>query len=128
MKLKCKFLILIGVMALSGHCKAQLNLVPNPSFEDTVNCMLSGIGGIATNTCDKWYSCKYSPDYWTGCSMVNSIPNTGPSLDIPPKLTPPFRSKLTPLFQRKLTPLFRTKLTPFYHYFHVALFYTNFLA
>ena len=51
-----------------------------------------------------------------------------PELDIPPKLTPPFRSKVTPLFQRKLTPLFRTKLTPYYQHFHVALFYTNFLA
>jgi hypothetical protein len=49
-------------------------------------------------------------------------------VDIPPKLTPPFRSKVTPSFQRKLTPSFRTKLTPCYQHFHVALFYTNFLA
>lgn len=81
MKLKCKFLILIGILALGGHCKAQLNLVPNPSFEDTINCIYSGLGGV--NKCDKWYSCKYSPDYWTGCSLVNSIPFTGPSYQYP---------------------------------------------
>jgi hypothetical protein len=81
MKLKCKFLILIGVVALSGHCKAQLNLVPNPSFEDTISCPYNGLASI--NQCLEWYSCRFSPDYWTGCSQVDAVPNTGPSFQIP---------------------------------------------
>ncbi|MFM7016384.1 MAG: hypothetical protein ACKOX3_08665, partial [Bacteroidota bacterium] len=81
MKLKCKFLILIGILALGGHCKAQLNLVPNPSFEDTINCIYSGLGGV--NKCDKWYSCRSSPDYWTSCSQIYIVPNTVASYQFP---------------------------------------------
>jgi hypothetical protein len=83
MKLKKILFILIGVLKLSVPCKAQLNLVPNPSFEDTIDCIFSGIGGVATNKCDLLYACKYSPDYWTGCSQVDFIPNTGPSYQFP---------------------------------------------
>jgi len=81
MNLKCKILILIGVMALCGHCKAQLNLVPNPSFEDTLTCLYSGLAGI--NQCSDWYSCRSSPDYWTGCSQIYVVPNTVASYQFP---------------------------------------------
>jgi hypothetical protein len=81
MKLKCKLLILIGLMELGGHCNAQLNLVSNPSFEDTLMCLYTGVGGISQ--CENWYSCKYSPDYWTDCSQIDIVPNTGPSYQFP---------------------------------------------
>jgi hypothetical protein len=73
--MKFKFLIFIAIIALSGKCKAQLNLVPNPSFEDTINCYTSGIAGL--NGCLYWYSCRSSPDYWTDCSPSDQIPNIG---------------------------------------------------
>jgi hypothetical protein len=75
--MKFKFLIFIAIIALSGKCKAQLNLVPNPSFEDTVDCLTSGLGGINSNKCLYWYSFRSSPDYWTECSNYDQIPNIG---------------------------------------------------
>ncbi len=61
-------------------CLAQINLVPNPSFEDTaIDCISSGLGGVATHRCSNWYSCRSSPDYWTPCSQANTIPYIGGS-------------------------------------------------
>jgi hypothetical protein len=82
MELKKIFLILIALLTLSVPSKAQLNLVPNPSFEDTVDCFYSGIWGGA-GECELWYPCRSSPDYWTGCSQFYAVPNTGPSYQFP---------------------------------------------
>ncbi len=51
--------------------KAQSpNLVPNPSFEDTVSCPATG--GQVTALCKNWISAtSASPDYFHRCSAVN---------------------------------------------------------
>ncbi|MGQ0828763.1 MAG: gliding motility-associated C-terminal domain-containing protein [Bacteroidota bacterium] len=47
---------------------AQANLVPNPSFEDTINCP-TNIGQI--NNCAAWYNPNTgSPDYFNSCAFV----------------------------------------------------------
>lgn len=55
--------------------EAQLNLVPNPSFEDTVVCP-QFLGQI--DAAIGWSSFRNSPDYYNGCSPVSGIttPNT----------------------------------------------------
>ena len=61
-------------------CLAQINLVPNPSFEDTtIDCVFSGLGGVSNNKCLNWYSCRSSPDYWTPCSQSYAVPYTAAS-------------------------------------------------
>lgn len=52
---------------------AQQNLVPNPSFEDTLACPMSkdGIENLA-----HWFSAKYSPDYFSICAN-NQAPYVG---------------------------------------------------
>ena len=69
--------MVIALVFVSRETNAQLNLVPNPSFEDTLSCPYDGIG--AGNHCALWNSCSGSPDYWTTCSALNQIPNCGPS-------------------------------------------------
>ncbi|CAN5533876.1 hypothetical protein BH11BAC2_BH11BAC2_16550 [soil metagenome] len=66
-------------IVLSIKVNAQLNLIPNASFEDTVSCPYDGIGAGSGGFCALWYACINSPDYWTECSDMNIIPNTGPS-------------------------------------------------
>ncbi|MGQ0829582.1 MAG: gliding motility-associated C-terminal domain-containing protein [Bacteroidota bacterium] len=51
-------------------CKAQVNLVPNPSFEDTVYCPqgLADIGAVAN-----WDSPTLgTPDYYNNCSFTSA--------------------------------------------------------
>lgn len=48
----------------------QVNLVPNPSFEDTVACPNAG------NQVDRavgWYPSRNSPDYFNGCDWINGL-------------------------------------------------------
>ncbi len=46
-------------------CKAQVNLVPNPSFEDTVSCPFSfGLEAYVQN----WKSARATPDYFNSCA------------------------------------------------------------
>lgn len=73
-----KYLIVVLVMVFINPYTslAQINLVPNSGFEDTVDCSLSGLGAIAFNTCLNWYTCRGNPDYWTPCSPSFAIPNT----------------------------------------------------
>jgi hypothetical protein len=63
--------LLITVLMLLAHvCVAQVNLVPNPSFEDTVSCPNSG------NQVDRavgWYPSRNSPDYFNGCDWINGL-------------------------------------------------------
>ena len=44
------------------------NLVPNPSFEDTLNCP-SGLDQLSF--CSQWWSFRNSPDYFNSCT--NSV-------------------------------------------------------
>jgi hypothetical protein len=49
---------------------AQTNLVPNPSFEDTVNCPQHiSYGAVDEMSFSKgWWSCRGTPDYFSKCS------------------------------------------------------------
>ena len=59
----CFFFICLGFSSL-----AQVNLVPNPSFEDTLGCP-QGYPDLDTK-CQNWKSFRYSPDYMNDCSYV----------------------------------------------------------
>src|ERR1051326_2022930 len=52
---------------------SQTNLVPNPSFEDTIHCPNSP---DEINYCSSWNSYRNSPDYFNFCSIGSvSVPN-----------------------------------------------------
>jgi hypothetical protein len=55
--------------------EAQINLVSNPSFEDTVYCPF---GLMQIDATVDWSSYGNSPDYFNGCNTFNAIgtPNT----------------------------------------------------
>ena len=66
-----KYLILL--ILLFNFCsptQAQINLVPNPSFEDTVVCPTL-LGQI--NAAVGWSTYRNSPDYYNGCNITNAI-------------------------------------------------------
>jgi hypothetical protein len=65
------FLIFIG---FNLNTFAQLNLVPNPSFEDTVFCpnSLNDLNAVAG-----WQSWGGTPDYFNRCSIGVGIPHNG---------------------------------------------------
>ncbi|MBL7927362.1 MAG: T9SS type A sorting domain-containing protein [Bacteroidia bacterium] len=71
-----KKLLIIFLMLLARICSAQLNLVPNPSFEDTVSCPTSA---FEISKADNWYSCRSTPDYFNICcnlySGIVGVPN-----------------------------------------------------
>jgi hypothetical protein len=52
---------------------AQVNLVPNPSFEDTTVCP-DGMNQV--NRAVGWSSFGNTPNYWNACSQVVNVPNT----------------------------------------------------
>ena len=61
---------------LSSVCFSQTNLVPNPSFEDTVHCPISS-GEIAN--AEFWFSPLTplsSSDYFNSCSPSANVPNS----------------------------------------------------
>lgn len=75
------FIILICIVSL--QLSAQ-NLVPNPSFEDTLACPtnLSGLNGDQIYNLTSWFPAGGSPDYFNSCSatliqnhFVASVPN-----------------------------------------------------
>lgn len=59
-------------LLLSLHGKAQVNLVPNSSFEDTLGCFISMIVSSPVtfnNYLKDWYTTSYtSPDYFNTCA------------------------------------------------------------
>ena len=62
-----KILLLLVVSFFVGkNCEAQ-NLVPNPSFEDTIGCCCYETAG--------WISFGDSPDYYNVCNSILSVPN-----------------------------------------------------
>ncbi len=68
-----KYLILLILLVLSRPSHAQLNLVPNPSFEDTVYCPF-GLDQMDAAT--GWSSYGNSPDYYNACNHFStSVPN-----------------------------------------------------
>jgi hypothetical protein len=76
------YLIAIFLMVFVNpyYSLSQINLIPNPSFEDTtVDCIYSGLGGVSNNKCLNWFSCRSSSDYWTPCSQSYAVPYTGAS-------------------------------------------------
>ena len=67
-----KFYLLILVTAITYSVKAQ-NLVPNPSFEDTVSCpQFYGVDGYFTD----WSFFRGTPDYFHNCSSSLSYNNS----------------------------------------------------
>jgi hypothetical protein len=67
-------LSILLLFILSFSSKAQQNLVPNPSFEDTVYCP------NATNqidACQHWLNFGNSPDYFNACDPTGlNVPNS----------------------------------------------------
>ncbi len=69
MKLLKVFLLLL---LFSPLVRAQLNLVPNPSFEDTVYCPF---GTNQFDACANWLNFGNSPDYFNACTYLG-LPNS----------------------------------------------------
>jgi hypothetical protein len=57
------------LMVFNFIIKAQTNLVPNPSFEDTVSCPYFSDISYTTS----WENYGFSPDYYNSCSSSNSF-------------------------------------------------------
>jgi hypothetical protein len=74
---------LLLILLLPFTAWSQTNLVPNPSFEDTVSCpntVLVGLPGGNMLDVQKWHSANLkSPDYFNACSSLwdYSIPISG---------------------------------------------------
>jgi hypothetical protein len=80
MKVKCQLLrFLLSVFTLLVLCidtKAQVNLVPNPSFEDTLGCPHNY---LQIQLAQGWSSFKETPDYFNSCdSNLAGVPNNDP--------------------------------------------------
>lgn len=60
-----KFQLTILFLLFTPLIFAQINYVPNPSFEDTISCpnFYSDI-----DKCAEWFSCGPTPDYYNSCS------------------------------------------------------------
>jgi len=63
-----KKLLLFIVFIFASVCGYAQNLVPNPSFEDTLGCP-QGYPDLDTK-CQNWKSFRLSPDYMNDCSSV----------------------------------------------------------
>ena len=67
-----------------GVCSGQ-NLVPNPSFEDTLYCPTT-VGGSNDSCALNWWSFRQSPDYFNTCADSASyvhVPNSGFGYQVP---------------------------------------------
>ncbi len=85
-------LLILGMFflpLLGGEGASAQNLVPNPSFEDTLSCPKRPDGTFPANpfTCQNWYNpCQYSsPDYFNACAphtitSNRNVPNNYPIL------------------------------------------------
>ncbi|MBK9318696.1 MAG: hypothetical protein IPM91_07625 [Bacteroidetes bacterium] len=77
------FLLVILKLPLA---EAQINLIPNPYFEDTINCPvnLSGMYGDQIYALDNWFPAANSPDYFNSCaSNQASNPLNGFGFQVP---------------------------------------------
>ena len=67
--------LLLGCLLFVGtlHCDAQINLVPNPGFEDTDSCSF----GLGLGALHHWYSAYLTPDHLQSClpyGSANGLP------------------------------------------------------
>jgi len=69
-----RYLLLYSLLLIGGYCDSQ-NLVPNPSFEDTVSCP---DGGGQVWKAEHWYVAEQSPDYFNECctNSAFAVPNS----------------------------------------------------
>jgi hypothetical protein len=75
-----KLCCLIIMFITCGVCSGQ-NLVPNPSFEDTVSCPIMG-GQI--NLATGWENWGYTPDYYNSCNPgLIGTPSNGFGYQVP---------------------------------------------
>jgi hypothetical protein len=70
--LRVKLLAVLGCLGLNALVAGQ-NLVPNPSFEDTIYCPTSFVDVGAVSS---WRSCMASPDYYNVCAEEASGAST----------------------------------------------------
>ncbi len=71
--MKSSFLVLLLMVCTYFPLKAQMNLVPNPSFEDLVSCP-NGTGQLYL--ANAWRSFGNSPDLFCACSPIGiNVPN-----------------------------------------------------
>lgn len=61
---------------LYSHIGIAQNLVPNPSFEDTVHCP---IGQGLIDEAQGWYHAGYSVDYFNPCANASGASNGVPN-------------------------------------------------
>ncbi|MBK9637192.1 MAG: hypothetical protein IPO63_05025 [Bacteroidetes bacterium] len=64
------FRVILLVLFMPLSVNSQINLIPNNSFEDTVNCRvnLSGMYGEQIYALTDWFPAAESPDYLNSCS------------------------------------------------------------
>lgn len=67
-------LFLLLPILITNASTAQMNLVPNSSFEDTVYCPP---GSNQLNACKHWLNFGNTPDYFNACTPY-SLPNSNP--------------------------------------------------
>lgn len=68
------FIVLFAAFFSPVLSSGQINLVPNPSFEDTVFCP---IGLDQLNASQFWSSYRNSPDYFNSCNSLGlNVPNS----------------------------------------------------
>ena len=68
------YIVLFFLPSFSFNSNAQINLVPNPSFEDTVYCPF---GTNQIDACANWLNFGNSPDYFNACNPFGmSVPNS----------------------------------------------------
>ena len=63
-----KIIFIFSFLLIANFSFAQINLVPNPSFEDTLGCP-QGYPDLDTK-CQDWKSFRITPDYFNNCSSV----------------------------------------------------------
>lgn len=64
--------VFVLLIVFNSAANAQLNLVPNPSFEDTVYCPF---GTNQIDACQHWLNFGNSPDYFNACTPFYGVPN-----------------------------------------------------
>jgi hypothetical protein len=70
-----RFLLLCLLLLAIAFCgRGQVNLVPNPSFEDTLGCP-NGVPDL-DGVCKNWVTFRGSPDYFNTCSSDKGFYNS----------------------------------------------------
>jgi len=69
-----KVIIISFLFFIAFVLKAQINLVPNPSFEDTLGCP-NGVPDL-DGVCKNWVTFRGTPDYFNTCSNNEGFYNS----------------------------------------------------